>query len=67
MLEELKAHIDLKFVQSDEKFLSLLKERDNKIATLEDNVLNLRKDVTRLEDLLDSESAYERRDTYYFR
>ena len=45
------------------KFKELLGSRDEEVRTLKQDVLNLRKDVTRLEDLLDNESAYERRDT----
>ena len=73
MLEELKAHIDLKFVQSDEKFLSLLKERDNKIATLEDEVKKFKKieetlnnKIAKIESAADEADAYERRDTLIF-
>ena len=51
------------FADFREEFLKILAEKDEKIATLESDAASLKKQVAKLEEKIDENDAYERRDT----
>ena len=63
LLESFQYNFNMKFDDMQNKFFDQLKERDAKVMTLENEITGLKNDIQKLEDKIEENESYERRDT----
>ena len=66
LFEQMEFNINENFTKFREEILGILTEKDVQISELRSEVNTLKKTVSKLEDQLDDNDAYERRDTLIF-